>query len=230
MVYAVLLVGHHRRGTDPEVIIQFCRWATRLLSADLAPSLDIPGFGHQHIPDHALPQHLDRFDHGRRATNLGAMLYHDLVTLRRFHQQPSFADIMRAGFFDVDMLARFTSQDRCRRVPVIGSRHDHTVDVLIIEDPSHVFDGGYLSAINGSGCRRQSLLIGIADMCDLYAILLIEEVLEIAAASTATDQGHIEGAVGISPAGRSELGCGGCHGTHLYTCPPVFGHWFPRDS
>ena len=47
---------------------------------------------------------------------------------RGFHEQAAFADVVRDGLLDVDMLACFARQDGCRRVPVVGGGNNDGIE------------------------------------------------------------------------------------------------------
>lgn len=74
----------------------------------------------------------------RRAAALRADLHHDLVLRRSLDHEPAFAEIVRAGFLHIDMLARVRRVDRTRRVPMIRRGHDHRLHRLVIEHFAHV--------------------------------------------------------------------------------------------
>ena len=60
------------------------------------------------------------------------------VAACRLHHQPAFADVVSAGLFHIDMLARIAGQDRGRGVPVIGRGDPHGIDRRIVQDTSQI--------------------------------------------------------------------------------------------
>ena len=51
---------------------------------------------------------------------------------------PALAHVVRAGLFDVHVLAGLAGQNGRRRVPVVGRGDGHCVDGLVLEDAAHV--------------------------------------------------------------------------------------------
>src|SRR5260370_12052555 len=56
----------------------------------------------------------------------------------RFHDRRSFFDLQRERLFHIDIFARPQRIDRHPRVPVIGSRDQHRVDFLHLQQLSMV--------------------------------------------------------------------------------------------
>ena len=57
---------------------------------------------------------------------------------RRLHHQSSFADIVSARFFHVDMFSRIAGQDGGRGVPVVGRGDPDCIDRGIVQDVSQI--------------------------------------------------------------------------------------------
>ena len=91
---AVLLVGHHLGRSNPKVIVQAVGWVSRGLVADIPTPLDVPRLGDKHRTDHSIVEHVNRFDHGRGTSHLGAMLHDALVLPGRLHQHPPLPQIV----------------------------------------------------------------------------------------------------------------------------------------
>jgi len=103
VLLAILPERTHRRRTDPQVIVESGGRLGRLRVPDVSPPLAVPGFGNQHVPDNAFGQQLHCLADGRRAPALRANLDHAFRAERRLDHEPPFANVVRAGLFDIDM-------------------------------------------------------------------------------------------------------------------------------
>ena len=152
-----------------------------------AAPLDVPALRHEDVADNSFAQQLYGFDHRAGAAALSAMLDMRLVARRRLDQQPALANVVRDRFFDIDMLARIAGQDRCRRVPMIRSRHDHRIDRLVIEHPPHVSDrfaGRHVQTLRRRPAPR---VIHVTDRGD-FDVRQVLEPAGITHSATTTDQ------------------------------------------
>jgi hypothetical protein len=85
------------------------------------------------------------------------------------------------------MLARIAGQDRGRRMPVVRSRYDDGLHILVFKNPAQVrctFSSSCLLEV------RKPFLVRITDPGDFGDLL--EFVAMIARPSTASDQGYFE--------------------------------------
>ncbi len=96
--------------------------------------------GQQHAANLAGLQSGDGFADGGPTSALRAMLHDFRVFAGRLDEPFSFARIVAAGLFDVDMLAGVHGQDRRRRVPMIGSGDHNRIERLIVQDTPKVAD------------------------------------------------------------------------------------------
>ena len=60
--------------------------------------------------------------------------------LRRVDHQAPLANIVRRGFFDVDMLAGVAAENRRRAVPMIRGGDDNRIHILVVEHSAHITD------------------------------------------------------------------------------------------
>ena len=110
---------------------------------------------------------LCRLANVRRGAVLGAGLQHSLVTPHGLHHFLSLTYAMSQRLFDVHIFTRLAGQygDGC--VPVVGSRHQDGVDVLLFEQPSEVAIGA--ASRSGPGfCSRLVRLVNIAHGCEFH--------------------------------------------------------------
>ena len=112
-----------------------------------------------------------------RTAALRSLLDDSLVLASRFDHQPPFAQIVRARFLNIDMLAGGTREDGRRSVPMIGRGIPDGNDILVIENLPHVGDGLRSRAVREFrhfDRRCESLGIDIADMRQLHSGILEE--------------------------------------------------------
>ena len=125
-------VGHHRRGTDPEVPVQRVGHGRRLRGGRLAPAVGID----LHVSDDAefpLLYEVARLDQMRSAAPLRAHLDHPLIlTGRRQHRLP-FHYIHADRLLQVHIGAGLRGLDHRQGMPVIRRGDLHQVQVFLFE-------------------------------------------------------------------------------------------------
>ena len=128
-----------RRRSCPHIIIHRSR--NRLRSVGFAYAVAL-----------SITQCMDVFDlaqiagvdiiHQRDQADVRAVLRSGLddafVFSRRIDRDPPFEDIVRDGFFDIDILTRLACHYSHQRVPVVRRRDDDRIDILIVEYMSKI--------------------------------------------------------------------------------------------
>ena len=212
------LVGHHGRGADPTVEVELRWWRGGLRLADVAAELAVPDPAGQHVADRATAHLLRCGRHVGRAAGLRADLHHAFGAPGRLNHQPAFADVVRAGLLNIDMLAGVAGEDGGGGMPVVGRGDDHGVHGLVLENAPQVADGfgslapAGLDVLHG---RREPVLIHIANVSDVHLIILHEGLEMIGAHAARADEGDGELAVrALRPraAGEVQRGGGGGEG------------------
>ncbi len=83
-------------------------------------------------------------------------------------------EVVRAGFFDIHILARLAGPDRRQRVPAISQAVGHRIDRLIVKHLPHVAVDGQLLAFQiriPLAGRLKLALVTVADGHDLHVLL-----------------------------------------------------------
>src|SRR5262249_3338131 len=141
MPVVVKAVGVERtrgRRPQPEVVIDALRdGAVRLLADRVAPFETKPA-GHIYVADHALPQLLHGFAQRDGRTAVRAVLDDAVVFARGGDELLAFPITMRAGLFDINVLAGLASPDAHQRVPVIRRGDRDGVNRLVFEQLANV--------------------------------------------------------------------------------------------
>src|SRR4030095_5079810 len=130
-----------RRGAEPHLPVLLVE---RLQADGLRESRsDVAETGDAdvaNLTDVAVADQLDALFVLLSRTLLRAALYDAFVMLRGVGHPAAFADEERHRLFDVNVLARAARQYRQQRMPVVGSRNDHGVNVLAVEHPAKILE------------------------------------------------------------------------------------------
>lgn len=94
VMLAIGLKRHHRRRTDPEIVVESAWRFARLQVADIFPPLTIPGFGDDDLADDAPLQLGEHFTNEGRRARLRPDLNDLFRALGRFHHEPAFANVV----------------------------------------------------------------------------------------------------------------------------------------
>ncbi len=121
---------------------------------------------------------LDDFHHVglvRIAAILRAVLHDAVVFASSLHSHAPFVHVVTAGLFDVHVFAGLARPDGHQRVPVIGGRDRHGIDILIVQRLANVGDLLRCDAallFDRLRPRCKSALIGIDQIGDLHTLAL----------------------------------------------------------
>ena len=136
----------------------------------------------------------------RCATILGAHLYHAFVFAGGLHELAAFPNVVAKRFLDVDILARLTSKNSCRRMPVVGCGHDHGINVLVGENLLHVRgEKRFVAALllgDEVGSAHQSLLVDITNLGADNITARSQARSDLCAAASAANQGNLDTVIG----------------------------------
>lgn len=152
----------------------------------------------------------------RCAARLCTGLDDAFVPSGRFEHESAFADIMRARLFHIHVLPCVTSQDRCRCVPMVGGANHHRIDVLLLQQCSHIGNGlrGLPSLLvhHSRGCLC-ALLVHVAHRGNGHILHSSERLQQISPLTTRPDESQynaITGRLGAaSDKGRRGYKCAG---------------------
>src|SRR5262245_44667150 len=138
VVKAVGIERARGRGPKPQVVINSLRDGTvRLLADRVAPFVTKPA-SHINVADHAIPQLLRGFSQRGGRTAVCAVLDDAVVFTRGVDELPAFPITLRAGFFDINVLARLTGPYAHQRVPVVRRGDRDGVNRLVFEHLTNV--------------------------------------------------------------------------------------------
>src|SRR5262249_60775189 len=159
-------VRNQRGRAAPQIEIEIVRRLSRLRLADRTAELAVPGLGHQNVADLSVTQPLHGLADDAGAAALRPHLALFARSFGRVHHQPALADIVTAGFLDVDVLAGIQGQDSRGCVPVVGGGDHHGVYALVVKDLAHVLDGLRRLArrFHGLSGVGEALLIDVTDI------------------------------------------------------------------
>ena len=136
----------------------------------------------------------------RCATILGAHLYHAFVFAGGLHELAAFPNVVAKRFLDVDILARLTSKNSCRRMPVVGCGHDHGINVLVGENLLHVRgEKRFVAALllgDEVGSAHQALLVDITNLGADNITARSQARSDLCAAASAANQGNLDTVIG----------------------------------
>ncbi len=166
-VEAPRIEGAQGRRAEPPVVVDALRRPGLVgrIAQIAAHARRAPGVPRVHATD--LPE-LARADapHGLDEVRAAALLEPDLddalAGLRRGHDGAPLGDVVAERLFDVDILAGLHGAQRRDRVPMIGRRDNHRVDVLAVEDLAVVH--GFQDA--GSGRLSGRVQVAGVDVAD----------------------------------------------------------------
>src|SRR5262252_3375182 len=138
VVKAVEIERTRERGPQPQVVINALRDGTVRLLADRVAPFETKPASHINVADHALPQLLRGFSQRGGRTAVCAVLDDAVVLTRGGDELLAFPITMRAGLFDINVLARLASPDAHQRVPVIRRGDRDGVNRLVFEQLANV--------------------------------------------------------------------------------------------
>ncbi len=130
----------------------------------------VPSAGEADLAQLAGVQRLDGLDHPRPTAALVAHLHDAFVLAGGGDHQFALAQVVAAGFLDIDMLAGRAGQDGGGRVPVIGRGNGNGVHVGLIQDGAEVLHAlGFPLPASWRRRRRlfHSAAVHVADVADL---------------------------------------------------------------
>ena len=162
---------------------------------DVVPHLDIPGLCHEDLADFAGVGVFDSSDGRPTAARLRTDLHDPLVRASRLDHQAAFANVVRGGLLDIDILAGVAAKNGGRSVPMIGSRDHDCVDFGVIEEMPHVVRFFRLLRARLGHFRLSPLkrcLVGVAEMHDVSVFYAQVGASEAASSPTYTDHSQID--------------------------------------
>ena len=154
--------------------------------------------GHVDVADGAVAQMLNGFDHAGVGARLAAVLANAIVLLDRAHQLTSFKRVMRAGLFDVDVLAGLAGPDGHERVPMIGRGDGNGVDLFVLEQLAHIDVGfwpGQAHLFDFADALARNVFVDIAERGELGLRDVREAADMIVAAAAHSADGHADAIV-----------------------------------
>src|SRR5262245_2227282 len=119
IVKAVGIERARGRRPQPQVVINALRDGTVRLLADRVAPFETKPASHINVADHAVTQLLHGFSQRDGRTAVRAVLDYAVVFTRGGDELPAFPITMRAGLFDINVLARLAGPDAHQRVPVV---------------------------------------------------------------------------------------------------------------
>jgi hypothetical protein len=117
-------------------------------------------------------------------------LHHATGALRGIDEQASFADIVRAGFFYINMLSSLEPKECRGHVPVVRRSDKYGIHRFVLEYMSEVFhrSGRFAGTLFDFTCRDIApLLIGIADIGDFHILVTAQGAQVIHPHTTRSD-------------------------------------------
>src|ERR1700744_4748845 len=143
VVEAIFCEGHLGRGSGPQVVVDALRnGLPRLLPNRVAP-LIAKASSHLSFADHSVSPFLDRLADCGCGAALRSVLDDAVVALGRFDQLLALPQVVRAGFFYVDVFARLARPDCHQRVPMVRSGNGDGIDRFVFEKFSNVRVGSW---------------------------------------------------------------------------------------
>ena len=163
-------VGHHGRGSDPEIPIQRVGHGRRRRDSGPAAAVRI----NLHVSDGAELSFLHevaRLNEVRSAAPLRAHLHHALVFARRGQHRLAFHHVHADGLLQVQVGARLDGLDHGQGMPVIRRGDLHQVEILLLEHLAVVGEHprllfGCLARGHHLGAAGHHLLVHVAEGYD----------------------------------------------------------------
>src|SRR5580704_9429890 len=204
-----------RGGAGPEFVIDAC-WNGFLRSvADRWAPLVAECASHVDIADGSVAQMMNGFEHARIGARLAAVLANAVVLFYGADELAAFKGVVRAGFFDVDVLAGLAGPDSHERVPVIGSGNGDGVDVFVFEELANVDVGfrlGQAHLFDFGDALTGDVFVNVADGNDFRSRDARETANVIVAAAAHSANGHADAIVGAENfAAKRKRSCAYCN-------------------
>src|SRR5271157_2260369 len=139
----------------------------------------------------------------RAAQLLRTHLYDPVVLSRSFHHPAAFHDVMAGRLLHIYILARLARLDGDDGMPVVGSGHQHRVNVLAIQNAAIVPDGFGLPARKAAIGFRDLELVHVAKDGHSDSRQAGELLQNLAASPAATNDGQANGVVLVESAGAA---------------------------
>ena len=205
-VRAQRVVGPLGRGPQPEIVVQLRRRSGIVGLAEIS----VPG-GERAIHAMNIPQRAraDHFHHApisrQVVVNVVAHLRDALVPAGRGDHGAAFADGVREGLLDEDVLACLAGMDDRHRVPVIGSRYHHGIEVFALDQLAKVLEFGGSVPLCLLDQGRGAVQVRAVDIADRRGghIGVAHEFVEAGGALAAqADEAH------LNPVARRRRGSG----------------------
>jgi len=98
-------------------------------------------------------------------------------SLHGFDHQPTFADVMAAGLFHINVLSGVERQNRRRRVPMVGCGDKDGLNAAVVKYPAHVgnrFGRWFFLVLDIFRGGGQTLVVDIADVGHLDVVSLAQ--------------------------------------------------------
>ncbi len=142
VVEAVPGEGALRRRTEPQIVVHAGGRGSVGLAADGVAPFEAERARHVDVADGARFQFLCGVAKRQGGAAVDSVLHDAIVLARRGHQLAGFEDVMGAGFFAIDILARLAGPDSDQRVPVVGRGDGDGVDGFVFEQLADVGEAG----------------------------------------------------------------------------------------
>ena len=156
--------------------------------ADVATLLTIPGTGGQDLTDRPLSNSLNRVLDESRTATLRSDLTNTVEAMNGVDDPSPFQDVVRTGFFEINVLAGLAGQHGSRRMPMIRCCDGDGIDGLIIQYPPEIGHGvGVREFLMGFG---QPFFVRVTNTGDFRADLSKmsrEQIASLAAEDTDSD-------------------------------------------
>ena len=144
VVVEFLTGRHHGRGrARPEIEVEAGRNGSRCVDQpDAWPVAVADGAGHLHVADFPTLHEVECLPHAGHAAALHTHLAHASKLAGPLRDHPALLDVVAAGLFHVDILARLHRPDGHHGMPVVGRGDRDSVDILAVEQTADVLHIG----------------------------------------------------------------------------------------
>src|ERR1700730_5285488 len=165
VVKPIFVERTERRWAEPQIVMHAGRCAAIRFVADGVSRLEAKSLGHVDLAASTLVPQLHRSLYRSIAAVLGAGLYQPVIFSCGIDDLPPLPNIVRNGFFYVNILARLASPNGSQCVPVIRRGNRNCVNFFIVQHAANIcFGPGLLLGNFGETSQRlwKQLLIDIA--------------------------------------------------------------------
>jgi hypothetical protein len=134
-------------------------------------------------------------DDSGNGTVLEACLNYSIILVGGFEHFSTFPDIVRTGFFDVNVLAGLTGPYSGEGVPVVGRGNNYRIYIFVVERSSKVIIGGWSKLLNFADflyAFREKIFVGVDKSFDANVGNSGKAACKLDASAANTYDGHID--------------------------------------